>query len=150
MLVNVLGPLQRQEIADAFKLIDEDGDKEITLIELKRLLSSIGEERTDQELLEVIGSTHLDGMDDKKVMTVEDFTGLMAEAEIYYLFLDTFRAMDPSDTGFVRAKDLDRVLCGVRDLISDDRRSIIDVDDTEMMVDYEQFSRMLLGSALNP
>mmetsp|Transcript_19156 Transcript_19156/g.46253 ORF Transcript_19156/g.46253 Transcript_19156/m.46253 type:complete len:686 (-) Transcript_19156:74-2131(-) len=150
MLVNVLGPLQRQEIDDAFKLIDEDGDKEITLIELKRLLSSIGEERTDQELLEVIGSTHLDGMDDKKVMTIEDFTGLMAEAEIYYLFLDTFRAMDPSDTGFVRAKDLDRVLCGVRDLISDDRRSIIDVDDTEMMVDYEQFSRMLLGSALNP
>jgi calmodulin len=43
---------------------------------------------------------------------------------------------------------LDRVLCGVRDLITDDRRSIIDVEDTEMMVDYEQFSKMLLGTAL--
>jgi calmodulin/calcium-binding protein CML len=44
--------------------------------------------------------------------------------------------------------DLDRVLCGVRDLISDDRKSIIDVEDDEMLIDYEQFSRMLLGSAL--
>lgn len=150
MLAHVLSPLQRQEIADAFKLIDEDGDEEITLIELRRLLSSIGEERTDQELLQVIESSHFGDMDDKKVMTAEDFSGLMAEAEIYHLFLDTFKSMDPRDTGFVRAKDLDRVLCGIRDLISDDRRSIIDVDDKEMMVDYEQFSRMLLGSALNP
>jgi hypothetical protein len=41
-----------------------------------------------------------------------------------------------------RAKDLDRgVLCGIRDLVTDDRCSIIDGEDTGMMVDYEQFSR---------
>ena len=87
-------------------------------------------------------------MDGKKIITEQDFTGLMAEVEIYHLFLDTFKAMDTQNSGFVRAKDLDRVLCGIRDLISDDRNSIIDVEDQEMMVDYEQFSRMLLGTSL--
>ena len=53
----------------------------------------------------------------------------MAEAEFYNLFLETFRALDKMDTGYVRAADLDRVLCGVRDLITDDRNSIIDVED---------------------
>ena len=85
---------------------------------------------------------------DTKTITKEDFFGLMAESETYQLFIDTFKTLDPNDSGFVRAKDLDRILCGVRDLISDDRKSIIDVEDMEMMVDYEQFSRMLLGTSL--
>mmetsp|Transcript_7686 Transcript_7686/g.13535 ORF Transcript_7686/g.13535 Transcript_7686/m.13535 type:complete len:691 (-) Transcript_7686:126-2198(-) len=148
MLVNMLSLIQVQEIKDAFKLIDEDGDGVINLMELRRLMDSVGEERSDEELLGLIESSHFSAKDGQKVITSEEFTGIMAEAEIYYLFLDTFKALDTKDTGFVRAKDLDRVLCGVRDLISDDRNSIIDVEDREMMVDYEQFSRMLLGTAL--
>merc|ERR1712238_142969 len=83
-----------------------------------------------------------------KKITKEDFFGLMAESETYQLFIDTFKTLDPHDSGFVRTKDLDKILCGVRDLISDDRKSIIDVADEDMMVDYEQFSRMLLGTKL--
>jgi len=83
-----------------------------------------------------------------KKITKEDFFGLMAESETYQLFIDTFKTLDPHDSGFVRTKDLDTILCGVRDLISDDRKSIIDVVDEDMMVDYEQFSRMLLGTKL--
>jgi calmodulin len=148
ILANMLSPTQLQSIKDAFRLVDEDGDGEITLVELRRIMDSIGEERTDQELLDLIEKSHFSAMGGKKIITEEDFTGIMAEVEIYYLFLDTFTALDPNNTGFVRAKDLDRVLCGVRDLISDDRHSIIDVVDKEMMVDYEQFSRMLLGLSL--
>ncbi|KAG7354865.1 cyclic nucleotide-binding protein [Nitzschia inconspicua] len=148
ILANMLSPTQLQSIKDAFRLVDEDGDGEITLMELRRIMDSIGEERSDKELLDLIETSHFSAMDGKKVITEEAFTGLMAEVEIYYLFLDTFTVLDPQNTGFVRAKDLDRVLCGVRDLISDDRHSIIDVVDKEMMVDYEQFSRMLLGLSL--
>lgn len=148
ILANMLSPTQLQSIKDAFRLVDEDGDGEITLVELRRIMDSIGEERSDQELLDLIDNSHFSAIDGKKIITEEDFTGLMAEVEIYYLFLDTFTALDPKNTGFVRAKDLDRVLCGVRDLISQDRHSIIDVEDQEMMVDYEQFSRMLLGLSL--
>jgi len=84
-----------------------------------------------------------------KMISKEDFYGLMAESETYQLFLETFETLDHNDSGFVRAKDLDRILCGVRDLISDDKKSIIDVEDDDMMVDYEQFSRMLVGTPLS-
>lgn len=148
MLINLLTETQKAEIENSYKLIDLDGDGEITLLELRRVLSSIGEEKSDKQLMQLIETSH-QAMDGKQVITHEDFVGLMAESEFYHLFLETFRALDERNSGYVRAKDLDRVLCGVRDLITDDRRSIIDVDDTEMMVDYEQFSKMLLGSALN-
>jgi hypothetical protein len=82
------------------------------------------------------------------VMTFEDYMGIMAEAEFYYLFRDIFASLDEKGSGYVKASDLDRVLCGVRDLISDDRKSVIDVDDKDMLIDYEQFSRMLLGTTL--
>jgi len=149
ILVDVLAPMQRTYIEDAFNLIDEDKSEEINLRELRRVMDSVGEERTDAELLNVIEPrNYAPWQDDTKIITKEDFFGLMAESETYQLFIDTFEALDPKDTGFVRAKDLDRILCGVRDLISDDRKSIIDVEDRDMMVDYEQFSRMLLGSSL--
>jgi len=150
ILVDVLAPLQRTYIEDAFKLIDEDRSEQINLRELRRVMESIGEDKTDAELLDVIERrNYAPWQDDTKTITKEDFFGLMAESETYQLFIDTFKMLDPNDTGFVRAKDLDRILCGVRDLISDDRKSIIDVEDMEMMVDYEQFSRMLLGTSLN-
>jgi len=149
ILVDVLAPMQRTYIEDAFKLIDEDKSEKINLRELRRVMDSVGEVRTDEELLEVIERrNYAPWQDDTKTITKEDFFGLMAESETYQLFIDTFQTLDPKDTGFVRAKDLDRILCGVRDLISDDRKSIIDVEDMEMMVDYEQFSRMLLGTSL--
>jgi len=62
---------------------------------------------------------------------------------------ETFQELDQDSTGFVRAGDLDQILGGVRDLIGDKRHtSIIDVDDKDMLVDYDQFSKMLLGVAI--
>jgi calmodulin len=148
ILANMLSQTQLQSISDAFRLVDEDGNGEITLVEVRRIMDLVGDDGSDQELLELMETSHVLALDGKKIITEEDFTGLMAEVQIYHLFLDTFKALDRKNTGFVRAKDLDRVLCGVRDLISDDRHSIIDVEDKEMMVDYEQFSRMLLGLSL--
>jgi CRP-like cAMP-binding protein/Ca2+-binding EF-hand superfamily protein len=149
ILVEVLSPMQRTYIEDAFNLIDEDKSEHINLRELRRVMESVGEQRSDAELLDVIEKrNYAPWQDDTKTITKEDFFGLMAESETYQLFIDTFQMLDPKDSGFVRAQDLDRILCGVRDLISDDRKSIIDVEDMEMMVDYEQFSRMLLGTSL--
>jgi calmodulin len=153
LLVNLLSIGQQAEIRDAYSLIDADGDGEITLMELQRLMASVGDVRSEEELVDFIETSHQsmsspNATDGKQVITYRDFFGIMAEVEFYHLFLETFRALDEHDSGFVRAKDLDRVLCGIRDLVTDDRRSIIDVEDTDMMVDYEQFSKMLLGTSL--
>ena len=87
-------------------------------------------------------------IDGNTEINFSEFMGMMAEAEFYYLFIETFEALDSNKTGFVSAGDLNRVLCGVRDLVSDDRMSIIDTSDMDMQVDYETFADMLLGKPL--
>lgn len=147
MLVKYLSVSQQNDFNDAYSLLDSDGDGEITLMELRRLMDSVGEEKSDAELMTYIKTGNQE-MDGKQVITYDDFMGIMAEAEFYNLFYETFRALDKDDSGYLRASDLNRVLCGIRDLITDDRKSIIDVEDDDMSIDYEQFSKMLLGTAL--
>jgi calmodulin len=149
MLVNRLTAAQKEEFQEVFHVIDQSGDGEISLMELKRVMDSVGEQKTDAEIQAMIANSHAGVMDGKEVITLQDFMGIAAEAEFYHLFRDTFASLDKHDSGFVKASDLDRVLCGMRDLISDDRKSIIDVEDKDMMIDYEQFSKMLLGSSLS-
>jgi Ca2+-binding EF-hand superfamily protein len=74
--------------------------------------------------------------------------GDMAEAEFYNLFTETFQDLDKEKTGYVQAGDLEEVLGGVRDLIFNDGTSVINVEDKDMLVHYEQFSKMLLEAAL--
>lgn len=142
ILISLLTPAQRRQILDTFSLIDLANDGTISLLELKRVMESIGEIKSEDEL-RLISKGH-------GVLTLTDFLGIMAEAEFYQLFRDIFASLDVNDTGFVRAQDLNRVLGGVQDLLTDDSKKIIELDDedSDMLIDYDQFSRMLLGSAL--
>ena len=144
-LVKRLSPSQRADVRETFGLIDASGDGLISLLELSRVMESIGETKSDEQLMQVMSNASLDG---RPEMNLQDFEGLMAEAEFYNLFRDVFSTLDTKNSGFVKAGDLDRVLNGVRDLISDDRKSLIDVEDADVLIDYERFSRMLLGTAL--
>ena len=160
MLVQRLSKSRQLEYQDIFHIMDINKDGCIEVYELQILMDSIGEPLTVQETMLAGASDCYDSGTTASVtanadtcvsqggMTYEDFMGLMAEAEFYYLFRDIFASLDVEDSGYVKARDLDRILCGVRDLISDDRKSIIDVEDKDMLIDYEQFSRMLLGTTL--
>ena len=148
MLVSRLTAAQQEEFQAVFSIIDQSQDDEISLLELKRVMESVGEEKSDAEIQAMISNSRSGGMDGEEVITRQDFMGIMAEADFYHLFKDTFASLDKYNSGFVKVSDLDRVLCGMRDLISDDRKSIIDVEDKDMMIDYDQFSKMLLGSSL--
>jgi len=145
LLVSKLTPSQRQEFSDVYSIIDENGDGLISLLELKRVMESIGEVKSDEQLRAIIQLAD-PTVKSSSSMGFTEFMGVMAEAEFYHLFRDTFKAIDKQDSGYLKARDLDRVLCGMRDLISDDRKSIIDVEDEDMLIDYEQFSKMLLGT----
>jgi calmodulin len=147
MLVSQLTDAQRHEFQDVFRMIDQSRDGRISVMELKKAMESAGSDKTDEEIYEMINKAN-SAVDGNTEITLQEFMGVMAEAEFFYLFLDTFNALDKYNTGFVRAADLDRVLCGMRDLISQDHMSIIDVEDKDMLVDYEQFSRMMLGATL--
>lgn len=148
LLVRKLTYSQRSEFNDVFNIVDVNQKGKISLLEMKKFMTSAREAKTDVELTEMINLAN-PSMEGGTFITREEFMGVMAEAEFYNLFKETFQELDQGKTGFVRAGDLDSVLGGVRDLIGDKRHtSIIDVDDKDMLVDYEQFSKMLLGAAL--
>lgn len=147
LLVSKLTRSQREEFSDLFNIIDSSRDGFISILELRRAMESVGEARSDEELYAMINNAN-PNIDGNAEISKSEFMGVMAEAEFYYLFLSTFETLDVNKTGYVAAGDLDRVLCGVRDLISDDRMSIIDTSDLDMQVDYETYADMLLGKPL--
>lgn len=146
LLVSKLSAGQQQEFKDLFKMIDTSNDGAISILELKNALDAIyDEQQSDEKVKEMINKSDLK-VDGNTELSLEEFMGVMAEAEFYYLFRETFATLDTENSGYVQAYKLDRILCGLRDLISDDRKSIIDIEDQEMLIDYETFSRMMIGS----
>jgi calmodulin len=150
MLVSKLSNSQRQDFVDVFNMADVTKSGTINLLEMRRFMEGARKQRSDDELIEIINKANpsADGSKLGKGISLNEFMGVMAEAEFYYLFTETFQELDRDNTGYVRAGDLDEVLEGVRYLITEDRKSIIDVEDQDVQVDYEQFARMLLGAAL--
>lgn len=146
LLVSKLTPSQRAEFVDVFKLIDTSGDGLISLPEMKTVLAAVDDERSESELLDMINKAD-PSVDGNTAITLPDFIGVMAEAEFYYLFKETFASLDPDNSGYVQAGKIDKILCGLRDLISDDRSSLIDIDDKDILIDYETFARMMIGTA---
>ena len=147
LLVGKLTRSQREEFSDLFKIIDTSRDGLISILELRQAMESVGDRHTDNELREMINNAN-PKINGNAEINFSEFMGVMAEAEFYNLFLETFEMLDVNNTGYVTAGDLNRVLGGVRDLISDDRMSIIDTSDSDMQVDYETYANMLLGKPL--
>jgi len=143
LLVSKLQKSQYDDFSELFQIIDHDNSGYIDLIEMRRFMTSIGEEKSDRELADIIEKSTFS--ESKSSFTFEEFMGVMAEAEFYYLFMDTFNVLDKQNSGFVSVMQIENVLGGVRDLISNERLSLIDVEDKEMLIDYERFSKMLLG-----
>ena len=149
MLANKLSKSQKEEFLEVFSMVDIHSTGRISLLEMRKFMESARASKSTDELMEMMAranpSFHYVNSFE---ISRDEFMGVMAEAEFYNLFTETFQDLDQENTGYVRAGDLDDVLGGVRDLISNDRTSIIDVEDKDMLVDYEQFSKMLLGAAL--
>lgn len=147
MLVSKLSPSQRDEFQKVFDIVDSEARGKISLLEMKRFMNSAKQKKSDAELRAIVAKATRQGNTDYEISR-DEFMGVMAEAEFYNLFTETFQELDKENSGYVRAGDLDEVLGSVRGLISDNPTNLIDSEDKDMLVDYEQFSKMLLGAAI--
>ncbi|GMI21547.1 hypothetical protein TeGR_g8137 [Tetraparma gracilis] len=151
LFVSQLTASQRSEIEDVFEVLDRSGDGEgdgtISILDLKRFMESIGEDKGDDELGEMINKAN-PLVDGNTSLNFSEFLGMMAEAEFYYLFLDTFQALDKYNSGFIRAGDLKKVLENLGGVVmgSDEKTSIVKVEDEDLLINYETFSRALVGA----
>jgi len=150
ILVRKLSYSQRNEFNDVFNIVDVYHEGRVSLLEMQKFMASAQKKKSDKELQEMIDRVNpREGKEANTAITREEFMGLMAEAEFYNLFKETFQELDFENSGYVRAGDLDEVLGGVRDLIAEKKHSsIIDDGDMDMLVDYDQYTKMLLGAAL--
>ena len=149
MLVNKLSKSQAEEFQEVFDIVDKEKRGKISLLEMRKFMESARENKSTDELMAMLARANPKFEENKDyAISRFEFLGVMAEAEFSNLFTSTFEELDLDGTGYVRAGDLDEVLGAVRDLISNDQTSLIDVEDKDMLVDYEQFSKMLLGAAL--
>jgi calmodulin len=154
MLVSKLSESQRKEFEDVFEMVDVKKSGMVSLLEMRQFMNTAREKKTDAELMAMIyranpaySQTNPE-FSNTATITRNEFLGVMAEAEFYNLFTETFQQLDRENTGYVRAGELSEVLGGVQDLIPDEKKiNLIDVEDSDMLIDYEQFSRMLLGAA---
>ena len=153
-LFRKLSPAQQQEFEDVFDMIDVRKNGMVTVLEMRQFMETARERKTDTELLQMIHRANPSyaqsnpGFSNVATITRNEFLGVMAEAEFYFLLTDTFLELDREETGYVRAGDLSDVLGGVQELIGNGKKiNLIDVADSDMLIDYEQFSKMLLGAA---
>jgi len=117
-LVSKLSNSQRQDFVEVFNMADQEQRGVISLLDMRRFMESARKELTDDELLMMMNKANplADGPKFDTGIGLNEFMGVMAEAEFYNLFLETFEELDKDNTGYVRAGDLDNVLLGVRDL----------------------------------
>jgi len=149
MLVSKLSKAQADEFSQVFDMVDKDKKGKISLLEMRQFMESARESKSTDELMEMLARVNPKFEADKDYgISRFEFMGVMAEAEFSNLFTATFEELDEDGTGYVRAGDLDEVLGGVRNLISNDQKSLIDTEDKDMLIDYQQFTRMILGAAL--
>jgi Ca2+-binding EF-hand superfamily protein/thiol-disulfide isomerase/thioredoxin len=153
-LVRKLSDAQRKEFEDVFEMVDVKKSGMVSLLEMRKFMNTAREKKTDAELMQMIHRANpsyaqaAPSYAQTATITRNEFLGVMAEAEFYNLFTATFQELDQDDTGYVRAGDLAEVLGGVQELIADEKKiNLIDGDDVDMLIDYEQFSKMLLGAA---
>ena len=81
-LINALLPTRdaRKELEEAFNLFDIDGTGAITFNNLKDVVSSMGEQLTEQEIIEIIAEADKTG--DGKI-TLEEFIDLIQDNAIF-------------------------------------------------------------------
>lgn len=81
----------QEEIQEAFKVFDKDGNGYISAAELRHVMTSLGEKLTEEEVDEMIREADVDG--DGQI-NYEEFVKMMVS--FFYIFYKLFNVTKPS------------------------------------------------------
>lgn len=112
LLISKLSKSQREDFVEVFNLIDVHRSGTISLLDMRRLMEIARKDLPENELLGMLEKANplVEGFKFGVGITLDEFMGVMAEAEFFSLFTETFQALDKDNTGYVRAGDLDEAL----------------------------------------
>lgn len=105
-----LSPDQIREIKEAFHVFDNNGDGCITATELKKLVTSLGYNITEAELMDMMNQIDSDGngaIDFPEFLTL--MTKNLEDCDPEDILLESFKVFDRDGSGFIGVSELDRV-----------------------------------------
>lgn len=101
---------QIREIKEAFHVFDNNGDGCITATELKKLVTSLGYNITEAELMDMMNQIDSDG---NGAIDFPEFLSLMTknleDCDPEDILLESFKVFDRDNSGFIGVSELDRV-----------------------------------------
>lgn len=142
-----LTPDQIREIKEAFHVFDNNGDGCITATELKKLVTSLGYNITEAELMDMMNQIDAD---DNGAIDFPEFLALMTknleDCDPEDILLESFKVFDRDGSGFIGVTELDRVfkLLG-QDFKDYEIEAMIKAADADGdgLVGWEDFTKMM-------
>merc|ERR1712110_1024217 len=143
-----LAELQHAEFKEAFDEFDKDGSGTISTKELLQVMRSIGQNPTEDEILELVMESDLNG---DGTIDFQEFLEMMkrksSETDQTEALKEAFKIFDKNRNGYIEAKELRAVTTTLGQTLSDEEFNEFwrEADrNHDGKLDYEEFIKMML------
>ena len=149
MAAHDLSEEQIAEFKEAFALFDNDGDGAITTEELGRVMRSVGQNPSDQELKDMVSEVDADGSGE---IEFSEFLSMMAkknkgEDNEEQELKEAFKVFDKDGNGSINAEELKAVMesLGEKLTLEEIDEMIKEADaDGDGEISFEEFYKMMV------
>jgi len=146
--MDLLSELQHAEFKEAFDEFDKDGSGTISTKELLQVMRSIGQNPTEDEILELVMESDLNG---DGTIDFQEFLEMMkrksSETDQTEALKEAFKIFDKNRNGYIEAKELKAVTTTLGQALSDEEFCEFwnEADaNSDGKLDYEEFIKMML------
>ena len=140
---------QIAEFKEAFSLLDKNGDGTITTTELGTVMSSLGQNPTEAELMDIINDIDSNG---NGAIDFPEFLTMMArkmkDNDSEEELLEAFKVYDKDGNGLISAAELSHITTNLGETLTNEEvnEMIREFDiDGDGHINYEEFVKMLMS-----
>jgi calmodulin len=137
---------EMEEYKEAFKLFDKDGNGSISSKELGVAMRSLGQNPTEQELLDMVNEVDIDGSGTIDFPEFCQMMKRMNKENDSEMIREAFRVFDRDGNGYITADEFRYFMTTMGEQFSDEEvdEIIAEVDtDKDGQIDYEEFVTMM-------
>merc|ERR1711915_1144768 len=135
------------EIKEAYELYEKNSENgKVDVLELSKLLRSLGEDPSDAELANMVKDLEIDG---QGTFEFPDFLKMMSkrmkDKDSDHELREAFRVFDEDGTGFISAEELKMILVDVMGIKSSEVKGMLnEVKVKNGQINYEDFISIVL------